>query len=43
MVDRPQEIENDAEMSFFGEKRAMLTRARGRTDRCKKPRSGTGA
>ena len=30
VVDRPQEIENDAAMSFLGEKRAMPTRVRGR-------------
>jgi len=28
IVDRPQEIENDAAMSFFGEKRAMPTKFR---------------
>jgi hypothetical protein len=30
VVDRPQESENDAAMSFLGEKRAMPTRVRGR-------------
>ncbi len=43
VVNRPQDIEDEEAMSFFGDQSAMRTRVRGRTDRCKKAPDGSGA
>ena len=42
VVNRPQDIEDEDAMSFFGDQRAMRMRVKGRPDECKRPR-GVGA